>query len=107
MFIEAFDSAGTVTATATARRARYVPEELRLTLYDSVIVTSGESGDSSNLRTLYAQTLYWNADSNLISSTQAVTILTPTDSITGTEFRSTTDLKQYTILSPRGRSEVD
>ncbi len=107
VFIEAFDSAGTVTATATARRARYIPEELRLTLYDSVIVTSGESSDPNNFRTLYAQTLYWNADSNLISSTQAVTILTPTDSITGTEFRSTTDLKQYTILSPRGRSEVD
>lgn len=107
VFIEAFDSAGAVTATATAMRARYVPEELRLTLYDSVIVTSGNVDDSSTLRTLYAQELYWNADSNLISSTQSVTILTPTDSITGTEFRSSTDLKRYTILSPRGRSEVD
>ncbi|MDR9446941.1 MAG: LPS export ABC transporter periplasmic protein LptC [Balneolaceae bacterium] len=107
VFIEAFDSAGAVTATATARRARYVPEELRLTLFDSVIVTSGNSGDSADLRTLYAQELYWNADSNFISSTQAVTILTPTDSITGTEFRSSTDLTRYTILSPRGRSEVD
>jgi LPS export ABC transporter protein LptC len=107
VFIEAFDSAGAVTATATARRARYVPEELRLTLFDSVIVTSGNSGDSADLRTLYAQELYWNADSNFISSTQAVTILTPTDSITGTEFRSSTDLRRYTILSPRGRSEVD
>ncbi len=105
--IEAFDSSGTVTATATAQRARYIPEELRLTLFDSVVVTSIDRQDPSVQRTLYAQTLYWNADSNLISSTQTVTILTPTDSITGTEFRSSTDLKRYTILSPRGRSEVD
>jgi len=105
--IEAFDSSGTVTATATAQRARYIPEELRLTLFDSVVVTSIDRQDPSIQRTLYAQTLYWNADSNLISSTQTVTILTPTDSITGTEFRSSTDLKRYTILSPRGRSEVD
>lgn len=105
--IEAFDSSGTVTATATARRARYIPEELRLTLFDSVVVTSIDRQDPAIQRTLYAQTLYWNADSNLISSTQTVTILTPTDSITGTEFRSSTDLKRYTILSPRGRSEVD
>lgn len=102
--VEILDSLGNVTTTARSGRAVYRAREGEFELFDSVFVLS-EGTDGA--RTLRSEYLFWDDENDRISSTQLVTIVTPTDSITGTQFESSTDLKQYTILSPRGRSEVD
>lgn len=99
--VELFDTTGAVTSIAHAMRAVYRPEREEFILMDSVRVESG--GDHF----LWTDHLYWSGSDDRISSNQMVTIVTPTDSLTGTEFTSTIDLTQYTILSPRGRSEVE
>ena len=104
VLVEILDSLGTIRTTANAGRATYRAREGEFELFDSVFVVSvAEDGE----RTLRSDYLFWDDENDRISSTQLVTIVTPTDSITGTQFESSIDLKQYTIISPRGRSEVD
>lgn len=102
--VEILDSLGVVKTTANAGKATYRAREGEFELFDSVYVVSiADDGE----RTLRSDYLFWDDENDRISSNQLVTIVTPTDSITGTQFESSTDLKQYTIISPRGRSEVD
>ncbi len=102
--VEILDSLGSVTTTATSGKAIYHAREGEFELFESVYVLSEGTDGQRFLRSEY---LFWDDENDRISSTQLVTIVTPTDSLTGTQFESTTDLKQYTILSPRGRSKVD
>lgn len=102
--VELLDSLGRPTTRATSKRAIYDAKNGEFELLDSVRVVSTHPDGDRYLRTDY---LYWSSDADRISSTRLVTIITPTDSLTGTEFESTTDLTSYTILSPRGRSQVD
>lgn len=102
--VEILDSLGVVKTTANAGKATYRAREGEFELFDEVFVVSVADDGERTLRTHY---LFWDDENDRISSNQLVTIVTPTDSITGTQFESSTDLKQYTIISPRGRSEVD
>lgn len=102
--VDILDTLGNSSTRARSGRAIYRAREGEFELFDSVFVVSEGTDGVRSLRSEY---LFWDEENDRISSTQLVTIVTPTDSITGTQFESSMDLKQYTILSPRGRSEVD
>jgi LPS export ABC transporter protein LptC len=102
--IELYDLEGGIATQAVALSAVFTASTGTFELMDSVNVTSHSDDGERYLRGDY---LIWSSDEDRISSDRMVTIVTPTDSITGTQFESTIDLKTYTIVSPRGRSEVD
>ena len=102
--VELLDTLGRPTTLATSKTAVYDAKNGQFELLDSVRVVSSHPDGDRYLRTEY---LFWSSEADRISSPRLVTIITPTDSLTGTEFESTTDLTSYTILSPRGRSQVD
>ena len=58
-------------------------------------------------RHLESEYLEWNQNQNRISTPEFVIITTPSDSLAGTGYESTTDLTDYTIKQPKGRVIVD
>ena len=84
-----------------SKEAIYYDHEKEFELIDSVRV------HAVNNRQLYTEYLKYIQESDRISSPQFVTIITPTDSISGRGFSGLTDLSSYTIIEPRGRLIVE
>lgn len=96
VYVQLFDSLGSVETEAWSKRAVYLEESGTFELYDSVRVET--SGD----RQLYTEFLEWTQETDRISSPRFVTIITPSDSISGSGFDAPTDLSTYTIQEPGG-----
>jgi len=101
VYVQIFDSLGSVETEAWSKRAIYHEEEAEFELFDSVRV------QTVNDRFLFSDYLKWSQDTDRITSPYFVIIITPTDSIAGRGFDGLTDLSSYTITEPRGRLIID
>lgn len=101
IYVQIYDSTGTMESEAWSKRAIYHAEEREFELFDSVRVETVRD------RQLYSDYLKWTEQSDRITSDRYVTIITPTDSISGTGFTGKTDLSTYVITDPRGQVIVD
>lgn len=101
VYVQIYDTLGAVESEAWSKRAVYLEEDAEFELYDSVRVQTSED------RFLYSEYLKWSQNTDQITSPYFVTIITPTDSISGRGFEGLTDLSSYTIIEPRGRWLVD
>ncbi len=101
VYVQLFDTLGNLETEAWSKRANYFESEAEFELIDSVKVQTVED------RFLYSDYLKYIQDTDMISSPRFVTIITPSDSISGRGFRGQTDLSSYTITEPRGRLIVD
>ncbi len=101
VYVQIYDTLGAVETEAWSRRAIYLEERAEFELFDSVRVRT-VSGNR-----LYSEYLKWAQDSDRITSPYFVTIITATDSISGSGFDGTTDLEDYIIERPSGRMMVD
>lgn len=101
VYVQIFDSIGTVETEAWSRRAVYIEDRAEFELFDAVRVetTSGNR--------LYSEYLKWTQNTDRITSPYFVTIITANDSISGSGFDGTTDLEDYVIERPSGRMMVD
>ncbi len=101
VYVQIFDSLGSVETEAWSKRAIYHEEDAEFELFDSVRV------QTINDRFLFSDYLKWSQDTDRITSPYFVIIITPTDSISGRGFDGLTDLSSYTITEPRGRLIID
>lgn len=101
VYVQLFDSTGAVETEAWSNRAIYFDSKSEFELYDSVKVSTTTD------RELYSDFLKWSDVTDRITSDRVVTIITPSDSISGRGFDGLTDLSSYTIDEPRGRFLVD
>ena len=101
VYVQIFDSLGSVETEAWSKRAIYHEEEAEFELFDSVRVQTVDD------RFLFSDHLKWSQNTDRITSPYFVTIITPTDSISGRGFDGLTDLSSYTITGPRGRLIID
>ena len=101
VYVQLYDSAGTVETEAWSKRAIYFDSRSEFELFDSVRVKTRSDNE------LYSDFLKWSDASDRITSDRFVTIITPRDSISGRGFSGPTDLSTYNIEEPRGRFTVD
>jgi LPS export ABC transporter protein LptC len=101
VYVQIFDSLGSVETQAWSNSAIYHEAEAEFELFDSVRV------QTVNDRHLFSDYLKWSQDTDRITSPYFVIIITPTDSISGRGFEGVTDLSSYTITEPRGRLIID
>ncbi|NBC65381.1 MAG: LPS export ABC transporter periplasmic protein LptC [Bacteroidetes bacterium] len=101
VYVQLFDTTGTLETEAWSKEAVYYDDIREFELLDSVRVQTIDD------RQLFTDYLKYIQDSDRISSPQFVTIITPTDSISGRGFSGLTDLTSYTITEPRGRLIVE
>lgn len=101
VYVQLFDSLGAVETEAWSKRAVYQERRSEFELFDSVTVRTNTD------RQLFSDYLMWSQKTDSISSYRFVTIITPTDSITGRGFYGLTDLSEYTIPEPGGRSRLE
>lgn len=101
VYIQLFDSLGSLETEAWSKRAIYHEIEKEFELFDSVRVQTVTD------RSLYSEYLKYMQESERISSPGFVTIITPKDSITGSGFSGETDLQPYTIYEISGQVTVD
>lgn len=101
VYVQLFDSSGAVETEAWSKRAVYLDSESEFELYDSVRV------ETVTNRKLFTDYLLWSQQTDSITSPRFVTIITPTDSISGRGFSGLTDLSTYVIEEPRGRVRID
>lgn len=101
VYVQLFDTTGAVETEAWSLRAVYMEKKSEFELYDSVRVLTNSD------RELYTDYLVWSQKTDRITSPRFVTIITPTDSISGRGFDGLTDLSSYTIEEPRGRLIID
>jgi LPS export ABC transporter protein LptC len=101
VYVQLFDTTGTLETEAWSKEAIYYDDVREFELLDSVRVQTIDD------RQLFTDYLKYIQDSDRISSPQFVTIITPTDSISGRGFSGLTDLTSYTITEPRGRLIVE
>ena len=101
VYVQIFDTSGTVETEAWSKRAMYLEDEAEFELFDSVRVQTIDDGF------LYSQYLKWSQNTDRISSPTFVTIITRTDSIAGRGFDGLTDLSYYIIQEPTGDFVVD
>lgn len=101
VFISVFDSTGVVSTTVDCDRAIYYSATSSFEFFGDVRV---ETKDDRRMRSTY---LKWTRADNLIQTDKFVTIVTPSDSLTGTGFEGTTDLEEYTIKEPSGKVTVE
>lgn len=101
VYVQLFDTTGALETEAWSKEAVYFENVREFELLDSVRVQTVDN------RRLYTEYLKYIQDSDRISSPQFVTIITPTDSISGRGFSGKTDLTSYTIIEPRGRLIVE
>lgn len=100
VYVQLFDTLGNVETEAWSKRAVYQESRSEFELFDSVSVLTNTE------RELYTEYLMWSQKTDSISSHRFVMIITPTDSITGRGFYGLTDLSEYTIPEPGGRSRL-
>lgn len=101
VYVQLFDTTGALETEAWSQKAIYFDNDREFELLDSVRVKTVDD------RQLFTEYLKYIQDSDRISSPQFVTIITPTDSISGRGFSGLTDLTSYTITEPRGRLIVE
>lgn len=101
VFVQVFDSAGTVETRVTSDSAIYRAAASEFELFGNVIVRTIEG------RMLESEYLKWDQSKNRVSSPQFVIIITPRDSIAGNGFEGTTDLSEYTVREVTGQFIID
>lgn len=101
VYIQIYDSTGTLESEAWSQQAIYHQESREFELFDSVRV------ETATDRRLLSSYLHWFEETGQIRSNRHVTIITPSDSISGSGFEGKSDLSSYTITDPRGRVIVD
>lgn len=101
VYIQVYDSLNNVKTRVRSDRAVYRGDDAEFEFFGDVNV------DTDNNRHLESEYLKWNQNNDLITTPEFVIITTPTDSLAGTGFESTTDLVDYTIREPKGRVIYD
>lgn len=101
VFIQVFDSTGSVETRVTSEKAVYRAENAEFELYGNVVVRTVEG------RRLESEYLAWHQAENRVSTPRFVIITTPSDSIAGNGFEGTTDLSEYTIKEVTGQFILD
>lgn len=101
IFIQVYDSTGSVKTRVNSDRAVYRAEDAEFELFGDVKVRARDE------RRLYSEYLRWNQEEDEITTPHFVIITTPTDSISGSGFSGTTDLESYNIRRPSGQVIVD
>lgn len=101
VYVQIFDSVGSVETEAWSKRAVYLEKEAEFELFDSVRV------QTVNDDYLFSEYLKWSQNTDRITSPYFVTIITPSDSIAGHGFDGLTNLSDYTISQISGRSRMD
>lgn len=101
VYVQLFDTTGAVETEAWSNRAVYRDSTSEFELYDSVRV------QTATQRELYSDYLLWSQETDLISSSRFVTIITPEDSIAGRGFEGVTDLSTFTIDDISGHVIID
>lgn len=101
VFVQIFDSAGSVKTTATSEWAKYRPEQSEFELFGDVVVRTNDG------RRLESEYLKWDQVEDRISTPRFVVVVTPDDSITGNGFEGVNDLSQYTIKNISGRAQFN
>ncbi len=96
--IHVFDSTAAIKTWVDSDSAIYRAEDSQFELFGDVRV---RTRDKNHLESEY---LKWNEADNKISTPQFVIVTSPEDSIAGTGFTGTTDLKNYVIREPSGES---
>jgi LPS export ABC transporter protein LptC len=101
VYVQIYDLEGEMESEAWSKRAIYHAEEREFELFDSVRV------ETVTNRQLLSDYLKWEERTDRISSNRFVTIITPTDSLSGSGYTSKTDLTDYVITDLSGRVLVD
>lgn len=101
VYIQVYDSLNNVKTRVRSDHAVYRGDDAEFEFFGDVNV------DTDNNRHLESEYLKWNQNNDLITTPEFVIITTPTDSLAGTGFESTTDLVDYTIREPKGRVIYD
>jgi len=101
VYVQIYDQEGEMESEAWSKRAIYHAEEREFELFDSVRV------ETVTDRQLFSDYLKWEERTDRISSDRFVTIITPTDSLSGSGYTSKTDLTDYVITDLSGRVLVD
>lgn len=103
VYVQLYDTTGALETEAWSKEAVYLEDVREFELIDSVRVQTVDD------RHLYTEYLKYIQDTDRISSPRFVTIITPSDSISGLGFEGATDLDEgdYIIKEPRGRLTVD
>ena len=101
VYVQVYDSTGSVETRVTSNRAVYLSRERVFKLFGDVHVRTNTD------RRLRSEFLRWNSDSNRVSTPQFVIITTPSDSIAGNGFEGTTDLSEYTIREVTGQFTIN
>ncbi len=101
VYVQIYDSTGAMESEAWSKRAIYHAEDREFELFDSVRVETVRN------RQLFSDYLRWAERTDRITSDRFVTIITPTDSISGSGFDGRTDLTDYVITDLSGRVIVD
>jgi LPS export ABC transporter protein LptC len=101
VYVQIYDLEGEMESEAWSKRAIYHAEEREFELFDSVRV------ETVTNRQLFSEYLKWEERTDRISSDRYVTIITPTDSLSGSGYTSKTDLTDYVITDLSGRVFVD
>jgi hypothetical protein len=101
VFVEVFDSVGTISRTVECQELTYFGRTSQMELKHHVRVVTNDE------RRLFADDLLWMESNGKIFSDGFVIILTPSDSIAGIGLVSTDDLSQYTIKNVTGTVTVD
>lgn len=101
VYVQLYDSTGALETEAWSKRAIYYDSRSEFELFDSVRVKTQSDNE------LFSDFLKWSDATDQITSDRIVTIITPSDSISGRGFSGPTDLSTYNIEEPRGRFTVD
>lgn len=101
VFVQIYDSSGTVKTTATSEWAKYMAQQSQFELFGDVVVKT------RNGRRLESEYLKWDQIENRISTPRFVVVVTPSDSIAGNGFEGSNDLSEYTIKNISGLAEFN
>lgn len=101
VFIEIFDENGESKTVVHSDSAIYKPDDATFELFGNVEVLAP---DNKRLNTEY---LMWRRNEDMVSTPEALTIVTSTDSISAIGLEGDSDLRNYTLKEVTGETVVN
>lgn len=101
VYIEFFDSVGTVSSTLRANSAFYFKVENKWRGRGDVVVKNMQKNQQLN-----TEELFWKPDTQRIFTDKFVTIKDDNDVAYGTGLEAAQDMSTYTLKNPKGQMEV-
>ncbi len=97
LHVDFYDDSTKVESQLFAKYGRYLENEDKVFLRDSVIVFNMKQGD-----TLRTDELYWDQNKEIFYTDKKVAIHTPEQIIYGIGLNAKQDFSQYTVIKPTG-----